>query len=52
MFIVLPHKLVDMNINPNDKVFQNVEPNFYRDKEHMWGPNAQCNTEIMHKTLH
>ena len=37
---LLPHKLVNMNMNQNDKVFQNFELNFQREKEHMWGPHV------------
>ena len=37
---LLPHKLVNMNMNQNDKVFQNSELNFNREKEHVWGPNV------------
>ena len=29
----LPHKFVNMNMNQNDKVFQNSELNFHREKE-------------------
>ena len=37
---VLPHKLVNMNMNQNDKVFQNFELNIHREKEHVWGPHV------------
>ena len=37
---LLPHKLVNMNMNQNDKVFQNSELNFQREKEHVWGPHV------------
>ena len=37
---LLPHKLVNMNMNQNDKVFQNSELNFHREKEHVWGPHV------------
>ena len=37
---LLPHKLVNMNMNQNDKVFQNYELNFNREKEHVWGPHV------------
>ena len=30
---LLPHKLVNMNMNQKDKVFQNSELNFHREKE-------------------
>ena len=32
---LLPHNLENMNMNQNDKVFQNSELNF-----HMWGPHV------------
>ena len=35
---LLPHKLV--NMNQNDKFFQNSELNFNREKEHVWGPHV------------
>ena len=35
---LLPHKLVNMNMNQNDKVCQNSELNFHKEKEHVWGP--------------
>ena len=31
---LLPHKLVNMNMN------QNSELNFHREKEHVWGPHV------------
>ena len=31
---------VNMNMNQNDKVFQNSEHNFHREKEHAWGPHV------------
>ena len=37
---VLPHKLENMNMNQNGKVFQNSELNFHRGKEHVWGPHV------------
>ena len=37
---LLPHKLVNMNMNQNDNVFQNSELNFHREKDHVWGPQA------------
>ena len=37
---LLPHKLVNMNMNQNDKVFQNSELKFNREKEHAWGPHV------------
>ena len=37
---LLPHKLVNMNMNQNDKVFQNSKLNFNREKEHVWGPHV------------
>ena len=37
---VLPHKLVNMNMNQNDKGFQNSELNFHREKEHVWVPHV------------
>ena len=37
---LLTHKLVNMNMNQNDKVFQNSELNFRREKEHVWGPHV------------
>ena len=29
-----------MNMNQNDKVFQNYELNFHREKENVWGPHV------------
>ena len=37
---LLLHNLVNMNINPNDTVFQHFKPNFYRVKYHMWGAHV------------
>ena len=37
---LLPHKLVNMNMNQNDKVFQYSELNFHGEKEHVWGPHV------------
>ena len=37
---LLPHQLVNMNMNQNDKFFQNSELNFNREKEHVWDPHV------------
>ena len=37
---VLPHKLANMNMNQNDKVFQTSKLDFHREKEHVWGPHV------------
>ena len=39
---LLPHKIVNMNINnkPKWQKIQNFEPKFYREKEQMWGPHV------------
>ena len=58
---LLPHKLVNMNMNQNDKVFQNSELNVKREKEHVWGPHVSdtiffpnicqldANTDMIHQ---
>ena len=36
---LLPHNLVNMNINPDDKVYQNFGPNF-TEKKNIWGTHV------------
>ena len=47
-----PHKLINMNINPNDKVFLNCEPNIYKEKNKCsGGPQVLIQYFVLLKTV-